>query len=92
MIGWQMGLACFLVSLVTVGLKGFQHKNVIGGHLKLIALTSYLMAVGDVATVGLIVKGGWGVVLYTGTGAALGMVISVKLHDRVFNQHCKEQS
>lgn len=75
-----------LVSFLTVGLKGFQHKNVIGGHLRSVAVVSYLMAAGDVVSVSLIVKGGWIIMLTSGTGAALGMIASIKLHDRIFSK------
>lgn len=73
-----------LVSFCAVFLKGFQHKNVIGGHLKTVAVTSYLMAAFDVAAVALIVRGGWGIALTSGTGAALGMLTAIKCHDRLF--------
>ena len=71
-----------LASLCTVGLKDFQHKNVIGNHKRLVVVTSYLMAVGDVACISLIVKGGWVIALSSGTGAACGMVGAMYLHDR----------
>lgn len=77
-------ITSLLASFVVVGLKGFQHKNVIAGHIKSVALTSYFMAAGDVLLVSLIVKGGWAIALTSGTGAALGMVLSIKLHDRLF--------
>jgi hypothetical protein len=73
-----------LVSFAGVFLKGFQHKNVIGGHLRLLFITSYLMAIFDVAAVTLIVKGGWWVAVSSGTGAAFGMLSAVLLHDRWF--------
>lgn len=73
-----------VVSFVGCFLKGFQHKNVIGGHLRSVFYTSYLMAACDFATVTLIVSGGWWIILSSGTGAAFGMVAAVKLHDRMF--------
>lgn len=73
-----------LVSFGGVFLKGFQHKNVIGGHLRSIFLTSYLMAAFDVAAVSLIVKGGWAVIFSAGTGAAFGMVTAVLVHDKLY--------
>lgn len=71
-------------SFVVVGLKGFQHKNVIANKTKSVFITSYLMAAGDVLLISLIVKGGWLIALTSGTGAAFGMVVSMKLHDRLF--------
>ncbi len=75
-------LVAFMVALITVGLKGFQHKNVIGNHYKLVFVTSYFMALGDVLTVGLIVKNGWEIAIPLGTGAAFGMIVSMWLHAR----------
>jgi len=77
-------------SFFAVALKGFQQKNVIGGHVKSVFLTSYLMAAFDVASVSLIVSGGWPIALTSGTGAAFGMVFAIKLHDRMFKP--KEES
>lgn len=75
-----------LASFLVVGLKGFQHKNVIAGNIRATFVTSYLMAAGDVLLVGLIVKGGWLIALTSGTGAAFGMVCSMKLHDRIYKK------
>lgn len=80
----EIYLISTVVSFCAVFLKGFQHKNVIGGHLKMVAVTSYAMAVFDVATVMLIYKGGWLIALSAGTGAAVGMVAAILTHDRMF--------
>jgi hypothetical protein len=77
-------LLAALVTFVSVFLKGFQHKNVIANKLKSIVITSYLMASADVLLVGLIAHEGWILIPFCGTGAALGMYISIKLHDRLF--------
>jgi hypothetical protein len=76
----------FLISFITVGLRGFQHKNVIGNHKKAVFVTAYLVAVGDVLTVGMVVLGGWTICFAAGTGAAVGMVCSMYLHDRIFKR------
>lgn len=72
------------VSFVSCFLKGFQHKNVIGGHIRSVFFTSWLMAAFDVAAVTLIIQGGWPIAISSGLGASLGMVVSIKLHDRIF--------
>jgi ABC-type uncharacterized transport system permease subunit len=72
-----------VVSFFGVGLKGFQHKNVIGDHYKLVFVTSYLMAIADVLSVGLIMKNGWMMMIPTGTGAAFGMVCAMGLHRKI---------
>lgn len=72
------------VSFVAVFLKGFQHKNVIGNHQRMVFFTSYAMAAFDVAAVTLIIRGGWPIAVTSGTGAAFGMVAAIRLHDRMF--------
>lgn len=83
--GWIYVLSV-AVSFVSVALKGFQHKNVIGNHVRAVFVTSYLMAAFDVAAVTLIVKGGWLIALTSGTGAALGMVFAIRIHDKIFKK------
>lgn len=80
---WIYALSVF-VSFISCFLKGFQHKNVIGNHVKSVWLTSYAMAAFDVAAVTLIVKGGWPIALSSGFGASMGMVVAIKFHDRIF--------
>lgn len=75
-----------VVSFIAVFLKGFQHKNVIGNHLKATFITSYAMATFDVASVGLIIKGGWPIALTAGTGASFGMIAAMISHDRLFKR------
>ena len=74
------------VSFVSCFLKGFQHKNVIGGHIKSVFFTSWMMAVFDVAAVTLIVKGGWAIAISSGLGASIGMVVAIKFHNRIFER------
>lgn len=80
-------LAAFVVSLLEVGLRGFQQKNVQGNHYKLIALTSYGITFANAAAVALIARqvaigGSWTIALALGTGAAIGMVSATWLHER----------
>lgn len=77
-------LLSFITTFVAVALKGFQHKNVIGNHLKSVVITSYFMAVADVAATLIIISTGWTIALSAGSGAALGMLVSIKLHDKIF--------
>lgn len=84
--GWWIYATSVAVSFTSVFLKGFQHKNVIGSHLKATFITSYAMAVFDVAAVSLIIKGGWPIALTSGTGAAFGMIAAMLLHDRLFKK------
>ena len=74
----------FITSFCAVFLKGFQHKNVIGNHVKAVFYTSFLMAGFDVVAITIVVKGDWTIAFSAGFGAALGMVSSMKFHDKLF--------
>jgi uncharacterized membrane protein YjjP (DUF1212 family) len=74
-----------VLSFFAVFLKGFQLKNVQHDQYGAIALTSYAIAFFEVATVTLILKGGWWIALTSGTGGALGMLFSIYAHRRIFN-------
>jgi len=75
-------ITAFLVSFIAIFLRGWQQKNVIHSKYTMIAITSYLLALTDVAVVSIIVEHGWNTVLAQGTGAALGMLASVYIHNR----------
>lgn len=75
-------LTAFLVSFIAIFLRGFQQMNVIHSKYTMIAVTSYLLALTDVAVVSIIVEHGWNTVLAQGSGAALGMLASVYIHNR----------
>lgn len=84
MTAYILVVTSVFVSFCAVGLKGFQHKNVIANKQKSVFVTSYLMAALDVVCVGIIIKGGWIIALSSGTGAAFGMIFAMNLHDRIF--------
>lgn len=79
-------LLSFATSFGAAGLKGFQHKNVIGNHIHAVFYTSFLMAAFDVAAITMVIKGDWTIAISAGSGAALGMVCSIKFHDKVFKR------
>lgn len=78
---WQTHLLVLFTTFISVGLKGFQHKNVIGGKTAWIAYTSYAMAFCDYWVISTISKGQWTLSLMMGTGGAAGMVLSIMLWD-----------
>ena len=78
-----------VVSTGYVFIKGFQHKNVNTGKIKLIIPTAYIMALMDWAAIALVIKGGWEIAITSGTGAAIGMVAAIKLHDKLFGTDAK---
>jgi hypothetical protein len=75
-------VVAFAVSFVAIGLKGFQQKNITGHHIKATIVTSYLMSLTDILFIGLVAEYGWQLVFSSGTGAALGMVTAMVMHDR----------
>lgn len=71
--------------LVTFGLvfmRAIQQQNVIHGNYLLAAVTPYLMAVFEVATVLWVVDTGWPAVPWIGTGGAFGVTLAMVLHRR----------
>lgn len=82
----MLTFASFLCTFIAVALKGYQHKNVIGGHIKSVCFIAYLMYVFDVLAVTLIVKNNWTIVFISALGASLGMFVSIKLHDRLYKK------
>lgn len=76
----------FGITFLAIFLKGWQHKNVIHDRYLWIVVTSYLMASLDILTIGLVVKYGTDMILYQGTGAALGMLASVLLHNKMMKR------
>lgn len=79
-------LYAFVASLIMVFLKGMQTQNVIHKNYKSAIIVSYLMAVADIAIIGLIVNGGWDMLLPIGTGGTLGIVCSMYMHARFVKQ------
>ena len=79
----QTHILAFCVSFIAIGLKGFQQKNVVGHHLRAAVITSYVMTVTDIAFIGLVAAHGWGLVVSSGTGAALGMLAAMVFHGRL---------
>lgn len=72
------GVAAFIM----IFLKGIQTQNVINKNMYAAVITSYLMAVGDIAVISVIVQGGWSMLLPIGTGGAIGIVCSMYFHKR----------
>lgn len=79
-----------LTMFATTFLRGFQNKNVAGGYKKLAGIFGYAMAVCDMLTVGLIVKGGMPVAFVGAFGAALGWIVGMAVHDSILRKREKE--
>ena len=70
------------VTFCLVFLRGLQQQNVIHGQYIAAAITPYLIACGEVASVLLVVKTGWTAIPWVGTGGALGITASMWVHRR----------
>jgi len=66
----------------TIFLKAMQQQNVIGGHYQWAVLTSYMLAVVEVATIIWIVHTGWSAIPWVGTGASMGCISAMYIHRR----------
>lgn len=77
----------FLAALVSVFLKGFQHKNVISNMYWSTFVTSYFMAFMDVLLISWIVKSeSWTIAFASGGGASIGMVSAMYVHNRFMSK------
>ena len=65
-----------------VFMRAIQQQNVIHGHYWLAAVTPYMIAVFEVATVLWVVDTGWPAVPWVGTGGAIGVTTAMFLHRR----------
>lgn len=74
-----------IVTFLAVFFKGIQQQNVIGGRYISAAVISWVMAVFDVAVVSLIVVSGWISILPIGLGASAGIVFSMFIYRRYYN-------
>ena len=72
------------VTAVLVFTRAIQQQNVIGGHYVAAALTPYLIATAEVATVLIVVETGWSAIPWVGTGGAIGVVSAMYLHRIIF--------
>jgi len=60
--------------------RSVQQQNVIGGHYRAAAVTSYLLAAGEVAVIGAVVVHGWSSWIWIGSGGALGVIAGMWAH------------
>jgi hypothetical protein len=74
------------VTAILVFTRAIQQQNVIGGHYVAAALTPYVIATAEVASVLLVVDTGWIAIPWVGTGGAIGVVTAMHLHRRVFRK------
>lgn len=69
-----------------VFLRAIQQQNVIGGHYTAAAITSFGMAVAEVALVLQVVANSWQAVPWLGIGGALGVTTAMFTHRKLFTR------
>lgn len=75
----------FVVSFCYVAVKGWQHKNANKNLYLNMFITSYIMAILDVALIGLIVKAdSMQIAIASGAGASIGMILAVFIHNKIY--------
>ncbi len=79
-------MTIFLAAFVLVFMRALQQQNVIHRHYWWAVITSYLIAIGEVAVVYNVAQIGWPAVPYLGTGGALGVTLSMYVHKRWINR------
>lgn len=79
-------LLLLISTMFLVFLRAFQTQNVIHKHYISAIGTSYLMALGEVAIVLYVVEVGWPAVPWIGTGGAIGVTLSMYVHNKCFKK------
>jgi hypothetical protein len=69
-----------IATALLVFLRAFQSQNVVCGYYWWAVLTSYGMAIGEVAVVLIVVEAGWPSIPWVGTGGAIGVVLAMYIH------------
>lgn len=79
-------VAAFFVAIVSVGLRGFQHKSIAANQYKQMAMFCYLIVLADALSVLFVVKQGILITVPAGLGAVVGILSSTYAHNRWFNK------
>lgn len=73
-----------IATFLLVFLRAIQQQNVIHGQYVMAAITPYLLACAEVASVLWVVQTGWSAIPWVGTGGAIGVTSAMLFHRRVF--------
>ncbi len=76
-------LTTFSLSFV----KTLQTRNIVLGHYWAAFITSWCITTLEVASIGFVVIGGWWVILSAGFGGSVGIVLAMRIHERLFKKH-----
>jgi protein-S-isoprenylcysteine O-methyltransferase Ste14 len=77
-----IGLLTLAATALLVFGRSIQQQNVVGGHYQAAAVTSYLLAAGEIAVIGAVVVNGWSSWPWIGTGGAIGVTAGMWAHRR----------
>lgn len=80
----------FFAMFSSTFLRGFQNKNVAGGHRKLAFICGWAMALLDGLTVLAIAHQGMAALPFTAFGAAFGWVAGMGMHDILLRRHIRK--
>jgi hypothetical protein len=84
-------LAAFSAMVLTTLLRGFQNKNVAGGHKRLAFICGAIMTVFEGLVIALIAKGGTDVIYFTAIGSGIGWVLGMFIHDAIMYKRMKAE-
>jgi glycopeptide antibiotics resistance protein len=85
-------MVLFISAYIGIFLLGFQQQNVIHGHYKLAAVTSFSIAVTQYLIINGVVAGDWTAVIQLGLGGSLGIMSSMYAHRRFVKRGDKPRS
>ena len=75
-------LSVFIATFALVFLRAMQQQHVIGGHYLSAALTPFLIACAEVASVLYVVSIGWPAVPFVGAGGSCGVTCAMYIYRR----------
>lgn len=75
---------------ISTFLRGFQNKNVHGGHTKMAAMFGFFMALLDITVVAMVVHSGVFIAFFAAIGSSIGWVSSMKLHPVIMKKYIAE--
>ena len=73
-------MSILIATFMLVFMRSIQQQNVIHGKYLFAAITPYAIAIGEVASVLLVVDKGWTSIPWVGTGGALGVTLGMVVH------------
>lgn len=73
-----------LTTFAAAFVKTFQQRNIIQGRIKTAFITSWLITALEIATIGFVVVEGWYILFSAGFGGAVGVVVAMHTHSKIF--------